>query len=169
MTRTSHALLLATFALALAAPAAAFPPGPPRLGIEVEDMTPELREFLEAPRDAGVLVARVEPGSPAAEAGVKVGDVLYQAGGERIARTHELIWVALRAPENEKLPLVLYRKGEKVELEVTPRGGPRIPDKDELFGAGSPLLRELREQLRALEKRIEELEKKVDPNAPGRT
>ena len=53
MTRASRALLLSVFALALAAPAAAFPPSPPRLGLEVENLTPELRKFLEAPEDAG--------------------------------------------------------------------------------------------------------------------
>jgi predicted metalloprotease with PDZ domain len=169
MTRASRALLLPFFALALAAPAAAFPPSPPRLGLEVENLTPELRKFLDAPEDAGVLVARVDPGSPAEQAGIQVGDVLYEAGGERIDGHPELVWLALRAPENEKLRLVLYRKGEKLEVELLPRGGPRIPDQDEIFRQGSPVMRELREQLRQLEKRIEELEKRLDPNAPGRT
>jgi membrane-associated protease RseP (regulator of RpoE activity) len=170
MTGASRSLLLVVLGLAVAGAAAAFPPDPPRLGLEVQEMSPELRKFLEAPEDAGVLVSRVERGSPAAEAGVQVGDVLYEAGGQRIEGPAELIWLALRAPEKEKLPLVLYRKGEKQEVELTPRGGPRIPDKDDLFGPGqAPLLRELREQLRMLEKRIEELEKKLDPNAPNRT
>ena len=62
MTRASRALLLPLFALALAAPAAAFPPSPPRLGLEVENLTPELRKFLEAPQDAGVIHTDFERG-----------------------------------------------------------------------------------------------------------
>src|SRR5262249_55289936 len=47
-----------------------------KLGLSVIGLNPELRGFFSAPKDSGLLVARVEPGSPAAAAGIKVGDVI---------------------------------------------------------------------------------------------
>jgi membrane-associated protease RseP (regulator of RpoE activity) len=148
------------------AAAAAADTGPPRLGVQVQPMTPELRAWFEAPEGVGVLVARVEPGSPAAEAGVQVGDVIVEAGGEPVESPRDLIWQALRAPEGKKLAVALLRKGERVELEVVPRGKPQPPfwERDDLWGPGQggSLLRDLREQLRKLERRIEELEERLD-------
>jgi membrane-associated protease RseP (regulator of RpoE activity) len=150
-----------------AAPAAA-DTGPPRLGVQVQPMTPELRTWFNAPEGAGVLVARVELGSPAAAAGVQVGDVIVEAGGEAVESPRDLIWQALRAPEGEKLKVALLRKGERLELEVVPRGKPHPPiwERDDLWGPGQGggLLRDLREQLHKLEKRIEELEQRLDEN-----
>ena len=64
--------------LPCAAPPAPRAPRAPRLsggylGVELVDLTPELREHFGAPRDVGVMVGRVEPGSPAARAGLEVG------------------------------------------------------------------------------------------------
>lgn len=162
------ALALSTFLLplvAISAPAAADTP-PPRLGVQVQPMTPELRAWFEAPEGAGVLVARVEPGSPAAEAGVQVGDVIVEAGGEPVETPRDLIRQALRAPEGKKLAVALLRDGERVELDVVPRGEPHPPiwERDDLWGPGQggSWLRDLREQLRKLERRIEELEERLD-------
>jgi S1-C subfamily serine protease len=47
-----------------------------RLGVMVMSLTPELRKHFGAPDDRGVLVAHVEPDTPAAKAGVEVGDVI---------------------------------------------------------------------------------------------
>ena len=46
------------------------------LGVQLMDITEELREFYGAPRDAGTLVSRVAEDSPAAAAGFEVGDVI---------------------------------------------------------------------------------------------
>jgi membrane-associated protease RseP (regulator of RpoE activity) len=55
------------------------------IGIQVLGLTPELRVHFGAPEDAGVLVARVDEGSPAAAAGIQVGDVLTAVDGKPIA------------------------------------------------------------------------------------
>ena len=69
-------LALAILALLLVPAAAeAAGRGQGRLGVHVQPMTPALRAYFDAPEDRGVLVARVEPGSPAGDAGVEAGDV----------------------------------------------------------------------------------------------
>lgn len=55
------------------------------LGVEVMPLTRELRAHFGAPEDSGVLVARVEEDSPAAAAGIQVGDVLTAVDGKPIA------------------------------------------------------------------------------------
>jgi hypothetical protein len=60
------------------------------IGVQVLGLTPELRVHFGAPEDAGVLVARVDEGSPAAAAGIEVGDVLTAVDGKPIAGPHIL-------------------------------------------------------------------------------
>ena len=60
------------------------------LGVQVLGLTPELRAHFGAPEDAGVLVSKVEEGSPAADAGIQVGDVLTAVDGKPIAGPQSL-------------------------------------------------------------------------------
>src|SRR4051812_40693633 len=55
-----------------------------RLGVMVMSLTPELRTHFGAAQDRGVLVAHVEPGTPAAAAGITVGDVIVEVRGKAI-------------------------------------------------------------------------------------
>jgi S1-C subfamily serine protease len=55
-----------------------------RLGLSVVSMTPELRHYFGAPANVGVLVERVEPNSPGARAGVRVGDVVTDVADRRV-------------------------------------------------------------------------------------
>ena len=60
-----------------------FSAGRGRLGVEILGLTDELKQYFGAGKD-GVLVGRVEPRSPAAEAGVQVGDVIRDVDGKPI-------------------------------------------------------------------------------------
>ncbi len=60
-----------------------------RLGVTVQDLTPELSAFFGV-KD-GVLVASVSPDSPAAKAGIKVGDVITTVNDKAVTGTDELI------------------------------------------------------------------------------
>jgi len=153
-------------------PAAAVDAEPPRLGgarigVQVQAMTPELRQHFEAPSDRGLLVTRVEPGQPAERAGVRVGDVILEAGGVAQRRTWDLVRVVGQAPEGEKLPLRILRHGKLRTIEVVPVGmAAPWPDPqgivDWLERGMQMGSEELREQLRELERRLEELEKRLE-------
>lgn len=170
-----RALVLVAFVAGLAAAAQAGPerrPQPPegrgRVGIQVQPMTPELREHMRAPKDAGVLVVRVDPGSPAAQAGVEVGDVVTRAGGEPVDSPHDLIARVARAPEGEKLALELVREGKSRTLEVTPAGAPFAGHGFERFlpGGFHPGFEALERRLDELEQRLEELERRLPEQKP---
>ena len=56
--------------------------GPATLGVTIQEMTPELTRFFGA--TDGVLVTRVDAGSPAERAGIRVGDVITLVAGRSI-------------------------------------------------------------------------------------
>lgn len=64
--------------------------GKGRLGVLVLGITPELRKHYGVPDDRGVLVARVDAGSPAASAGLQAGDIITSASGRAIDQASDL-------------------------------------------------------------------------------
>ncbi len=100
------------------------------LGVNLLDLTPELREHFGASRQSGVLVARVAADSPAEAAGLAVGDVISAIDGEpcgtssqlagRIGRHHQGDEIELRV-WRDRAPLTLratLAKAERRQLEV---------------------------------------------------
>ncbi|MEW6320136.1 MAG: PDZ domain-containing protein [Acidobacteriota bacterium] len=61
-----------------------------RLGVQVEELTPQLGEYFGA-KDGGVLVSSVTEGTPAAAAGLKAGDVITDVNGERVRGYRDLV------------------------------------------------------------------------------
>lgn len=77
------------------------------LGVTLVQLTPELREFFGAPKDAGVLVSSLGDNSPASKAGVRVGDVILSVNGKPVDDT----WDVSRAMRELK-------NGDNVRVEV---------------------------------------------------
>jgi C-terminal processing protease CtpA/Prc len=91
--------------------------GRPKLGVELVEVTPELREHLGGPGDAGILVSRLIPGMPAEEAGVLVGDLIVAVDGETIEDAGDLRR-ALRDRDGESIDLEVIRDGRTTGLRV---------------------------------------------------
>jgi membrane-associated protease RseP (regulator of RpoE activity) len=89
------------------------------LGVRSIQMTPELRQHFGAPKDAGVLVGTVEPESPAAKAGIQVGDILTAVDGEEVGSTHALSRSVRRHKDGETVKIDLLRDRAKKTLVVT--------------------------------------------------
>lgn len=64
--------------------------GQGRLGLMLEGLTPQLRAYFGAPNNAGLLVAQVASDSPAARAGIEVGDVITQVGNHRVESADDI-------------------------------------------------------------------------------
>jgi len=82
-----------------------------RLGFTAQDLTPELAEAFDTSRKKGVVVARVEPKSPAEKAGIKVGDVIVAVSGHEVESSAQV--------RNE---IGLLRIGTQVSIEVLRNG-----------------------------------------------
>ena len=81
--------------------------GGPWIGISMDDLTPELRRHFGAPEDNGALVARVSEDSPAARAGIKVGDVLVSVDGHPV-----------KSPSDASVAIRDKKEGDKVEMKL---------------------------------------------------
>jgi serine protease Do len=82
-------------------------------------LTPELRKHLGAPDDRGVLVARVEPGTPAAAAGIAVGDVLVEIGGRRVATPADVVTELAGVGRGKAVTVDLVRDGKRSSVRAT--------------------------------------------------
>lgn len=89
------------------------------LGVELLRLTPELRAHFGAPEDAGVMIARVLPDSPAAQAGLQVGDVITRIDGKTVASAARLGAEVRRREDGERVSLDVYRQGRLQEFTVT--------------------------------------------------
>jgi membrane-associated protease RseP (regulator of RpoE activity) len=89
----------------------------PWMGVGYLDLTDQLAEFFHVKH--GVLISEVVEDSPAAEAGLKAGDVLAVWEGEPLNSTAQFIDLLRQGEEGDEVELVIVRKGEKRKAEVT--------------------------------------------------
>jgi C-terminal processing protease CtpA/Prc len=90
----------------------------PRLGVQLVETTPELREHLGGTAEAGVLVSKILSGMPAQKAGLLVGDLIVSVDGEPVASSNDLI-LALQDKVGETFDVEIVRDRRTRTLEVT--------------------------------------------------
>ena len=114
----------------------------PWLGIAGQAVTAELAKSLGLPRPAGVLVNGLHPASPAAKAGLSVGDVIVAVDGVPVDDADSLRFRVATKPLSQKIILNLLRKGEGRSVsfaliappEVPPAQRTRVGREDPVFG-----------------------------------
>jgi serine protease Do len=89
------------------------------LGVSIQSLTPEVAKALHIEPNQGVLVAEVTPDSPAAQAGVRRGDVIVGFNGEAVKEAHELPAAVAKTPVGEHATLTLQRNGKTQNVPVT--------------------------------------------------
>jgi hypothetical protein len=119
--------------------------GGPRtfLGVTTLDITPELRAFYGAPKEEGVVVSSVAPESPAAAAGVKVGDVITRVDGHPVASPWELAdeLGGHKKGDRVALDVVRDRSSRKLEATLAQREEPEMEAEREMVrGFRGPML-----------------------------
>jgi serine protease Do len=89
-----------------------------RLGVTVQDLTAPLAESFGLKKPDGALVSQVAPGSAAAAAGLKPGDVITHVNGEALARSGSLSSVIGMSAPGEKVKLGVWREQKAIDLEA---------------------------------------------------
>ncbi len=89
-----------------------------RLGVTIQDLNQALAESFGLPRPDGALIANVAPGSAAASAGLKSGDVVTQVNGEAIVRSGALSSLIGMAAPGDKVKLKVWRDHAWRDVEV---------------------------------------------------
>jgi hypothetical protein len=93
--------------------------GPRRyIGVQLITLTPELRRHFGVPEDRGVMVSKVLEDTPAAKAGIEVGDVLVTADGSAIDTAGDVTRVLADKQSGEEVQIDLWRGGERMDLAV---------------------------------------------------
>ena len=89
------------------------------MGIGIADVTPEQAKFFHVDKAVGAVVSQVEPDSPGAKSGLKVGDVITELNGKVINDAGELqVAVGQKQPGNT-IHLNVLRDGQSVNVPVT--------------------------------------------------
>jgi serine protease Do len=86
-------------------------PRPDALGVAVADLDADAAQRLRA-RGPGVWVQSLEPGSPAARAGLRVGDVVVDVNGRRVTSAEDFRAAIGAFGDGKKLTLRLERRGQ---------------------------------------------------------
>ena len=148
------------------------------VGVSLAELTPELREFFGASKEIGVLVSSVAENGPAAKAGVRVGDVIMSVNGKATANYRDLREAIRDSHAGDSIRIEVIRGKSRQTLVATaeerempefkyfnlkelPPGLPLTEGVWKRHLLGSPENEDLRAQIRALEKRLQELEKRL--------
>ena len=90
-----------------------------RLGVLIQDMTPDLASAFGIDNNAGAVIAQVVAGSTADKAGVKIGDVVMAVNGREVHGSGDLRNRIGMLRIGDKVTLKLLRDGKPRELTVT--------------------------------------------------
>jgi serine protease Do/serine protease DegQ len=89
-----------------------------RIGVTTQDVTPDVAKKLGLRVTEGALVERVEPKSPAEQAGLQARDVVVSANGRPVRTSGELRNRVGLTPVGEELELRILRGGQERELKL---------------------------------------------------
>jgi len=97
------------------------------IGVEPADLSPELMETFGVKAKRGVLITGVLQNGPAAQAGIRPGDVIVEVAGKQIANVSELLSNVAALKPGTPSKFRMLRREEALELTVTPGLRPKPP------------------------------------------
>jgi S1-C subfamily serine protease len=95
------------------------------IGVEPQDVSPELAETFGVKAKQGVVITGVLQNGPAAQAGIRPGDVIVGVAGKPVANVSELLSGVAALKPGTAAKFSLLRRDDKVELDVTPGVRPK--------------------------------------------
>ncbi|HWC19060.1 MAG TPA: Do family serine endopeptidase [Terriglobales bacterium] len=91
---------------------ASTPQGKARWGLGLSDLNPDVREQLQAPSDMqGAVVARVQPGSPADNAGISSGDIIESVNRKPVNSAQDVQQALSKIPDGQDALVLVWSQG----------------------------------------------------------
>jgi serine protease Do len=90
-----------------------------RLGITVQNLTPEIAKGLGLKKETGVVVTQVEPGSPASNAGIQTGDVIREVNRKPVKDVEDFVQKIEKVKDQDNVLLFVQRGQNNLFAAVT--------------------------------------------------
>jgi serine protease Do len=97
------------------------------VGVDVQDVSEKLAKSFDLPTTKGALVVEVVPDGPGAKAGIKTGDFITAVARKPVDSSSALRRVVTGLSPGAKVPFDIYRKGEKLTVDVEIAALPEKP------------------------------------------
>jgi len=97
------------------------------IGVEPNDLSPELAETFGVKANQGVIITGVLQNGPAARAGIRPGDVITGVGDSQIGNVQELLTAVAGLKPGQESRFALQRGSDRMELNVVPGLRPKTP------------------------------------------
>ncbi|MFT4242895.1 MAG: trypsin-like peptidase domain-containing protein [Acidovorax sp.] len=95
------------------------------IGVEPNELSPELAETFGVKATEGVIITGVLQDGPAAQAGMRPGDVIVQVDGKKVGTVPELLTAVAALKPGVSAPFQVQRGDKVVELGISPGVRPR--------------------------------------------
>ena len=89
------------------------------MGLGITDVTPENAKFFDSKDNRGAIVTQVEANSPAAKAGLKIGDLITSINGHEVSDASQLQVMVGQTHPGTTIKLAVNREGKNTEVPVT--------------------------------------------------
>ena len=96
------------------------------IGVEPQDITPELAESFNLQKSSGTIIAGVLKGGPADKAGVKPGDILISVAGKPVSDTVSMLNLVAQLSPGETVKVTVLRKSREAVFDLTVGRRPRM-------------------------------------------
>jgi serine protease DegQ len=89
------------------------------IGVEPQDITPELAESFGLSRKSGAIIAGVLKNGPADKAGIRPGDILVAVEGKPVTDTTDMLNLIAQLTPGDKAKMTVLRRSQETTLNVT--------------------------------------------------
>jgi serine protease DegQ len=96
------------------------------IGVELQDITPELANSFQLKKSSGAIIAGVIRGGPADSAGMRPGDILLAVEGEQVNSTADLLNMIAQLQPGQQATLTILRQNQENKLGVQIGTRPRV-------------------------------------------
>jgi serine protease Do len=103
---------------------------PAWIGVSLQQVTPDIAEALGMERPDGSILSDVQPDSPAAKAGLRIGDVIMSVGGKPARDTRAVMRDIAVIPAGTAVEIGFWRDGKDRRAKVTVADWPRAAKLD---------------------------------------